>query len=133
MEKKPGKEAGKRSADRSKEVPAPFGSEALKEMPSSEALKEMPSSEALKETLSSEALRACTSFDYFICNIPVVICKLDLVFFFNQIVNRRLKKNKNKKFALAGTWIQLLRPYRQMIYVRELLAGQIASTARKKD
>ena len=42
----------KRSADRSKEVPA------------------------------SEALQACTSFDYFICNIPVVICKLDLVFCF---------------------------------------------------
>ena len=54
----------KRSANRSKEVPATFDSEALEEVP------------------SSEALRACTSFDYFICNIPVVICKLDLVFCF---------------------------------------------------
>ena len=49
-------------------------------MPGSEALKEVPGSEALKEVPASEALRACTSFDYFICNIPVVICKLDLVF-----------------------------------------------------
>ena len=39
-------------------------------------------SEALKEVPASGALRACTSFDYFICNIPVVICKLDLVFCF---------------------------------------------------
>ena len=55
-----------------------------------------------KEVPAGEALRACTSFDYFICNIPVVICKLDLVFNFNQIVNRQLKNN-NKKLALAGT------------------------------
>ena len=54
----------KRSADPSKEVPATFRSKALEEVP------------------ASEALRACTSFDYFICNIPVVICKLDLVFCF---------------------------------------------------
>ena len=39
-------------------------------------------SEALKEVPASEALQACTSFDYFICNIPAVICKLDLVFCF---------------------------------------------------
>ena len=45
----------KRSADYSKEVSATFDSEALKEVP------------------AGEALRACTSFDYFICNIPVVI------------------------------------------------------------
>ena len=51
----------KRSADRSKEVPATFGSEALKEVP------------------ASEALRTCTFFDYFICiYIPVFMCKLDL-------------------------------------------------------
>ena len=31
---------------------------------------------------AGEALRSSTFFDYFICNIPVVICKLDLVFFF---------------------------------------------------
>ena len=36
----------------------------------------------LKEVQASEALRAWASFDYFICNIPVVICKLDLVFRF---------------------------------------------------
>ena len=53
---------GKEAPDCSKEMPATFGSEALKEVP------------------ASEALRACTSFDYFICNIPVAICKLDLVF-----------------------------------------------------
>ena len=51
-------------ADRSKEVPATFGSEALKEVP------------------ASKALRACISFNYFICNISVLICKLDLVFRF---------------------------------------------------
>ena len=54
----------KRSADRSKEVSATFGSEILKEVP------------------ASEAFRACNSFNYFICNIPVVIRKLDLVFCF---------------------------------------------------
>ena len=42
----------------------------------------MLGSEALKEVPASEALRACTSFDYFICDIPVVICKLDLVLCF---------------------------------------------------
>ena len=45
-------------------MPATFGSEALKELP------------------ASEALRACTFLVYFLCNIPVVICKLDLVFCF---------------------------------------------------
>ena len=35
-----------------------------------------------KEVPTSEALRVYTSFDYFICNIPVFICKLDLVFCF---------------------------------------------------
>ena len=54
----------KRSADGSKEVPANFASEALKEVP------------------ASETLRAYTFFDYFICDILVVICKLDLVFCF---------------------------------------------------
>ena len=46
------------------EVPATFGREALKEVP------------------AGEALRACMFFDCFICNIPAVICKLDLVFCF---------------------------------------------------
>ena len=63
----------KRSADRSKELPATFGSEAVKEVSAREALKEVP---------AGEALRACTSFDYFIGSVPVVICKLDLVFCF---------------------------------------------------
>ena len=58
---------------RPKEVPAIFGSEALKEGP------------------AGEALGTCTSFNYFTCNIPVVICKLGLYFVFNQIVNRQLK------------------------------------------
>ena len=35
-----------------------------------------------KEVPASETLRACTSFDYFICNIPVVICTLGLIFRF---------------------------------------------------
>ena len=61
----------KRSADHSKEVPATFGSEALKELP------------------ASEALRDCAFFDYFICNIPVAICN----FVFNQIVNRHLPES----------------------------------------
>ena len=52
-----------------------------------------------KEVPAGEALRPFTSFDYFICNIPVVICKLDLVFFFDHILNRQFKKS----FALAGT------------------------------
>ena len=57
-------ESPTRSADCSEEVPATFR-------------------EALKEVPASEGLRACTFFDYFICiNIPVVMCKLDLVFCF---------------------------------------------------
>ena len=51
----------------------------------SEALKEVPAtfgSEALKEVPASETLRACTCIGYFICNIPVVICKLDFAFCF---------------------------------------------------
>ena len=54
----------KRSADCSKEVNATFGSEGL------------------KDVSASEALRTYTSFNYFICNITVVICKLDIVFCF---------------------------------------------------
>ena len=45
----------------------------------------------LKEVPAGEALQASTSFDYVICNIPVVICKLILCFVFNQIVNGQLK------------------------------------------
>ena len=73
----------KRSANCSKEVPATIGSEALKEVP------------------AGEALRACTSFDYFICNIPVVIYELlDLVFCFKSNLKQAAKK---KKFASAVT------------------------------
>ena len=76
----------KRSADRSKEVPATFGGEALKEVP------------------ASEALRGCTSFDYFICNIPVVICKLDLEFCFLSNRKQAVKeKKRNRMFTLTGT------------------------------
>ena len=71
-----------------------------------------------KEVPAGEALRASTSFDYFICNIPVVICKLDLVFCFYQIVNRQLKKSS----PWQGLEPRLLRPHRQVIYIRKLLA-----------
>ena len=40
------------------------------------------SADLSKEVPAGEGLRACASFDHFICNIPVVICKLDLVFCF---------------------------------------------------
>ena len=61
---------------RPKEVPATFVSKALKEVPATIG------SEALKEVPAGDALRACTFVDYFICSIPVVICKLHLVFCF---------------------------------------------------
>ena len=81
---------------------------------------------------ASEALRARTSFDYFICNIPVVTCKLDLVFCFYQIVNRQLKQtNKTKRSPWQELELQLLRPYRQVIYVRELLATLLRLRAKK--
>ena len=118
----------KRSVHRSKEVPATFGSETLKEVPVSEALractsfnyficfpfqwkrsvhrlKKVPAtfgSETLKEVPVSEALRACTSFNYFICNIPFVICKLELVFCFSQIISRQLKK-QSEMFPFTKT------------------------------
>ena len=67
---------------------------------------------SVKEVPASEDLRACTFFDYLICNIPVVICKLDLVFCFNKIVNRQLRK---KSSPWQGLELQLLRLYRQVI------------------
>ena len=40
------------------------------------------STDRLKEVQACEASRACTSFDQFILQYSVVICKLDLVFCF---------------------------------------------------
>ena len=52
----------------------------------------------------------------------VVVCKLDLVFCFQSNGKQAVKKQTNKKNRESSYWqgleLQLLRPYRQVIYVR---------------
>ena len=54
-----------------------------------------------------------------------------LYFVFNQIVNRQLKENKTRSSPWQGLELQLLRPYRQVIYVREPLATLLRLNAKE--
>ena len=88
--------------------------------------------EALKEMPTSVDLPACTFSTILFVIFLLSSVNSILYFAFNQIVNKKLRKKQSKSSPWQCLELQLLWPYRQVMYFRELLATLLRYCTKKK-